>query len=125
MPASSCNLSAYAGAALTPLCFCCCFLTSKRCTVGNSSSSLCCACRRHAQQHWLQHAIPVCAVTMVFPEDYLMSRLFTPEIAAYYEKYYEGKGVTFIKGDTVTGELSGVLAASRHPLSGLQGRPLV
>eukprot|EP00891_Asterochloris_glomerata_P001822 jgi/Astpho2/1822/Aster-00354 len=42
-------------------------------------------------------------VTMVFPEDYLMSRLFTPEIAAYYEKYYEGKGVTFIKGDTVTG----------------------
>ena len=49
---------------------------------------------------------------MVFPEDNLMSRLFTPEIAAYYEKYYEGKGVTFIKGDTVTGELFVVLAVS-------------
>ena len=60
---------------------------------------------------------------MVFPEDYLMSRLFTPEIAAYYEKYYEGKGVTFVKGDTVTGELS-CCAASRHSLSGVAGQVL-
>ena len=60
-------------------------------------------------------------MTMVFPEDFLMSRLFTPEIAAYYEKYYEGKGVTFIKGDTVTGELSVVVAALRHSL--LSGPP--
>lgn len=29
-------------------------------------------------------------------------RLFTPDIAAFYEGYYEGKGVSIIKGTTVT-----------------------
>ncbi len=43
------------------------------------------------------------AVTMVFPEDRLMAKMFNEEMAAYYEKYYEDKGVTLIKGDTVTG----------------------
>jgi len=43
------------------------------------------------------------AVTMVFPEDRLMAKMFNEEMATYYEKYYEDKGVTLIKGDTVTG----------------------
>ena len=29
-------------------------------------------------------------------------RLFTPEIASFYEGYYEGKGVNIIKGTSVT-----------------------
>lgn len=29
-------------------------------------------------------------VTMVFPESRLMERLFTPELAAFYEGFYEG-----------------------------------
>lgn len=37
-------------------------------------------------------------VTMVFPEPHCMARLFTPEIAAFYEDYYMKKGVKFIKG---------------------------
>lgn len=37
-------------------------------------------------------------VTMVFPELHCMARLFTPEIAAFYEDYYRKKGVEFIKG---------------------------
>lgn len=31
-----------------------------------------------------------------------MPRLFTPELASFYEGYYEGKGVTIIKGTSVT-----------------------
>ena len=31
-----------------------------------------------------------------------MPRLFTPEIAAFYEEYYKAKGVNIIKGTTVT-----------------------
>ena len=45
----------------------------------------------------------VLAVTMVFPEDRLMAKMFNEEMASFYEKYYEDKGVTLIKGDTVTG----------------------
>ncbi|XP_024385327.1 monodehydroascorbate reductase, seedling isozyme [Physcomitrium patens] len=41
-------------------------------------------------------------VNMVFPEPCLMPRLFTPELASFYERYYEGKGVNIIKGTTVT-----------------------
>ncbi|XP_056699407.1 monodehydroascorbate reductase 4, peroxisomal isoform X2 [Spinacia oleracea] len=37
-------------------------------------------------------------VTMVFPEDHCMPRLFTTKIADYYEDYYKGKGVKFVKG---------------------------
>lgn len=40
---------------------------------------------------------------MVFPEDRLMAKMFNEEMATFYEKYYEDKGVTLIKGDTVTG----------------------
>lgn len=41
-------------------------------------------------------------VTMVFPDPHFMPRLFTPEIAAFYESYYEGKGINIIKGTSVT-----------------------
>ncbi|GJN21988.1 hypothetical protein PR202_gb09513 [Eleusine coracana subsp. coracana] len=41
-------------------------------------------------------------VTMVFPEKYCMSRLFTPKLAEFYENYYMSKGVTFIKGTVVS-----------------------
>ncbi|KAH6778420.1 monodehydroascorbate reductase 4 [Perilla frutescens var. frutescens] len=37
-------------------------------------------------------------VTMVFPEVRLLSRLFTPKIAKYYEDFYQSKGVKFTKG---------------------------
>lgn len=37
-------------------------------------------------------------VTMVFPESRFFERLFTPEIAAFYESYYEEKGVKIMKG---------------------------
>ncbi|KAF3775700.1 Monodehydroascorbate reductase 4 [Nymphaea thermarum] len=42
------------------------------------------------------------AVTMVFPEEHCMARLFTPEIAAFYEEYYKSKGVKFIKGTVLS-----------------------
>ncbi len=48
-----------------------------------------------------------CAVTLVFPEDRLMSRLFTPEIAAYYEKYYADKGIKLVKGELASGFVDG------------------
>ncbi|KAG6659501.1 hypothetical protein I3843_03G036200 [Carya illinoinensis] len=41
-------------------------------------------------------------VTMVFPEEHCMARLFTPKIASYYEDYYQSKGVKFIKGTVLS-----------------------
>jgi monodehydroascorbate reductase (NADH) len=41
--------------------------------------------------------------TIVFPEDRFMERLFTPEIADFYESYYADKGVKILKQDTVVG----------------------
>ncbi|XP_050224183.1 monodehydroascorbate reductase 4, peroxisomal [Mercurialis annua] len=41
-------------------------------------------------------------VTMVFPEEHCMARLFTPKIASYYEDYYISKGVKFIKGTVLS-----------------------
>ncbi|GLC35869.1 hypothetical protein PLESTB_000514300 [Pleodorina starrii] len=43
------------------------------------------------------------AVTIVFPEDRLLSRLLTPQLAAVYERLYDAKGVKMIKGAKVTG----------------------
>lgn len=40
--------------------------------------------------------------TLVFPEDRFMARLFTPEIANFYEKFYADKGIHIIKEDVVT-----------------------
>jgi len=33
---------------------------------------------------------------------FAVPRLFTPEIASFYESYYKGKGVNIIKGTSVT-----------------------
>ncbi|KAJ7542709.1 hypothetical protein O6H91_09G007800 [Diphasiastrum complanatum] len=41
-------------------------------------------------------------VTMVFPESHCMARLFTPQIATFYEDYYTSKGVVFIKGTVMS-----------------------
>lgn len=41
--------------------------------------------------------------TIVFPEDRFMERLFTPEIADFYEGFYKDKGITILKEDTVVG----------------------
>ncbi|EXC20301.1 putative monodehydroascorbate reductase, cytoplasmic isoform 2 [Morus notabilis] len=41
-------------------------------------------------------------VTMVFPEEHCMARLFTPKIASYYENFYKSKGVKFIKGTVLS-----------------------
>ena len=41
-------------------------------------------------------------VTIVFPEKHLMERLFTPEIAQFYEKYYQDKGITLKSGSLAT-----------------------
>uniref|UniRef100_A0A7N0UAY2 monodehydroascorbate reductase (NADH) n=1 Tax=Kalanchoe fedtschenkoi TaxID=63787 RepID=A0A7N0UAY2_KALFE len=42
-------------------------------------------------------------VTMVYPEPWCMPRLFTAEIAAFYEGYYANKGVKIIKGTVAVG----------------------
>lgn len=42
-------------------------------------------------------------VTMVFPEDRVMAKMFNEEMATFYEKYYADKGVKFIKEDVATG----------------------
>ena len=41
-------------------------------------------------------------VTLVFPEKHVMERLFTPEIAQFYEKYYTDKGITLKSGSLAT-----------------------
>uniref|UniRef100_A0A2N9IDC6 monodehydroascorbate reductase (NADH) n=1 Tax=Fagus sylvatica TaxID=28930 RepID=A0A2N9IDC6_FAGSY len=42
-------------------------------------------------------------VSMVYPEPWCMPRLFTAGIAAFYEAYYENKGIKIIKGTVATG----------------------
>lgn len=42
-------------------------------------------------------------VTMIYPEPFCMPRLFTPELAEFYEGYYSEKGVTITKGTTAAG----------------------
>nr|BAJ23958.1 monodehydroascorbate reductase [Malpighia glabra] len=42
-------------------------------------------------------------VTMVFPEPWCMPRLFTADIAAFYESYYTDKGIKIIKGTVAVG----------------------
>eukprot|EP00271_Cylindrocystis_brebissonii_P008854 TRINITY_DN23376_c0_g1_i1.p1 TRINITY_DN23376_c0_g1~~TRINITY_DN23376_c0_g1_i1.p1 ORF type:complete len:509 (-),score=113.78 TRINITY_DN23376_c0_g1_i1:1067-2593(-) len=56
------------------------------------------------------------SVTMIFPEAHCMARLFTPQIAAFYEEVYKKKGITFVKGvemasfeQTGSGEVSAVV----------------
>ncbi|KAM7263276.1 hypothetical protein ACFE04_000959 [Oxalis oulophora] len=42
-------------------------------------------------------------VTMVYPEPWCMPRLFTSEIAAFYEGFYSNKGIEIIKGTVAVG----------------------
>ncbi|KAL2933734.1 Monodehydroascorbate reductase [Bienertia sinuspersici] len=42
-------------------------------------------------------------VTMVYPEPWCMPRLFTADIAKFYEGYYANKGVNIIKGTVAVG----------------------
>ncbi|KAJ7562759.1 hypothetical protein O6H91_03G083300 [Diphasiastrum complanatum] len=42
-------------------------------------------------------------VTMVYPEPWCMPRLFTTDIASFYEGYYQAKGVTIVKGTVASG----------------------
>jgi monodehydroascorbate reductase (NADH) len=42
-------------------------------------------------------------VTMVYPEPWCMPRLFTAEIAAFYEGFYANKGIEIIKGTVAVG----------------------
>jgi monodehydroascorbate reductase (NADH) len=42
-------------------------------------------------------------VDMVYPEPWCMPRLFTSGIAAFYEGYYENKGIKIIKGTVASG----------------------
>lgn len=42
-------------------------------------------------------------VNMVYPEPWCMPRLFTADIAAFYEGYYTNKGVKIIKGTVAVG----------------------
>ncbi|KAL8526303.1 hypothetical protein ACS0TY_015500 [Phlomoides rotata] len=42
-------------------------------------------------------------VSMVYPEPWCMPRLFTAGIAAFYESYYENKGISIIKGTVAVG----------------------
>lgn len=39
--------------------------------------------------------------TVIFPEDHIMPRLFTPSIAHKYEELYESKGVKIMKGSLI------------------------
>lgn len=41
-------------------------------------------------------------VTLIYPEDRLLARLFTPEMSLFFETYYRDRGVTLLPGHTVT-----------------------
>jgi 3-phenylpropionate/trans-cinnamate dioxygenase ferredoxin reductase subunit len=40
--------------------------------------------------------------TMVFPDDPVWKRLFTPPISTFFERQFAGRGITFIKNEKVT-----------------------
>ncbi|XP_022157151.1 monodehydroascorbate reductase 5, mitochondrial [Momordica charantia] len=39
--------------------------------------------------------------TVIFPEDHLLQRLFTPSLARKYEEFYQENGVKFLKGASI------------------------
>ena len=43
-----------------------------------------------------------CLVKRASPHACLLGRLFTPEIATFYEEFLTSKGITFMKGDTAS-----------------------
>ena len=42
-------------------------------------------------------------VTLVFPEDRVWKKVFTPEMSAFFEKYYRRKGVRLLSGASIVG----------------------
>lgn len=46
--------------------------------------------------------------TIVFPENYLLPRLFTPSLARRYEEFYQQNGVKFLKGASIKNLEAGV-----------------
>ncbi|KAI3696687.1 hypothetical protein L6452_29169 [Arctium lappa] len=46
-------------------------------------------------------------VSMVYPEPWCMPRLFTADMAAFYEGYYKKKGVNIVKGTVAAGFVKG------------------
>lgn len=48
-----------------------------------------------------------CKVKLVFPEDHLMPRLFTPDIAKHYEKVFKDKGAVFLSNGRLCEEFLG------------------
>ena len=57
-------------------------------------------------------------VTMVFPDERVWQRFFTPEMSAFFQRYYEARGVAFAPGERVglvegeAGVASGVVLES-------------
>lgn len=41
---------------------------------------------------------PFLPLMQIVPQNRVLSRLFTPKIAAFYEQFYAGKGVTMVRG---------------------------
>jgi len=60
-------------------------------------------------------------ITMVFPEDRFMERLFTPSLAEFYEDYYKAKGIKILKNNLVTGFETGGLFKKRVSAVTLKG----
>lgn len=60
--------------------------------------------------------------TMVFPDERVWQRFFTPEMSAFFRRYYEARGVTFMPATRVTGfqgdgRLTGVVTDTDGTLS--------
>jgi len=60
-------------------------------------------------------------VTMIFPEDRFWPQFFTPEMSAFYQRYYEGKGVRILPGRGVarfegSGRLEAVVTSTGERL---------
>jgi NADPH-dependent 2,4-dienoyl-CoA reductase/sulfur reductase-like enzyme len=48
-----------------------------------------------------QSAQQGCDTTMIFPQDRVWKRFFTPEMSRFFEKYYRDRGVQFARGANV------------------------
>jgi len=62
-----------------------------------------------------------CNVKMIFPDPYFMPRLFTPEIAEFYEKFYHDKNIEIVKHVKCTG-FEGSDSVSRVVLEDKDGK---
>ncbi len=60
--------------------------------------------------------------TMVFPDERVWQRFFTPEMSAFFEQYYQQRGVAFLRGASAErvegdGRVSAVVASDRKRLA--------